>query len=163
MSGTEFVLVDAVQTGDLAKVREALSSGCSADERDVSGHTALMVAALKGDVPVAQALLEAGASPNRRTTDREETVLHLLAREPSGAGVMKALLGGSVRLERRDRFGWTPLMVAAHTGSVGSVQCLVDAGADISARTSDGRTVADLAEQAGHADVITLLQASLPN
>ena len=85
---TRTELIAAVRTGEAAAVAQALGSGASLDERDPRGHTALMVACEHDHAAVASALLEAGASPNRRTTDREETVLHQLARRPEADALL---------------------------------------------------------------------------
>ncbi len=145
-------LVFAVQTGDLEAVQAALA-GSSADARDSRGRTALMLAADRGDLATVRALLDAGASPNRRTPDREETALHLLARKGGSQEVARELLSRRVRYDRPDRFGWTPLMVAARFGRGELVAALVQAGAEPDLRTPDGRTARQLADEAGHADI----------
>lgn len=149
-------LVTAIHDG-VEAVHTAIEAGASVDERDDMGHTALMLACLAGRIDVAEALLDAGASPNRRTSDKEETVLHLLAARAEGAAALDLLLTRPVRAERRDRFGWTPLMVAARAGNTANVRVLLGACTDTGAKTPDGRTALDLARESGHGEVVALL------
>ncbi len=150
-------LVSAVRAGNASAVAQALGAGASTDERDNRGYTALMLACENGDLDITTALLDAGASPNRRTTEREETVLHQLARRPASGDLIQVVLKHRCRLDRVDRFGWTPLMVAAQSGSADVATALVAAGADVSIQAPDGRTVRELAEAAGHSDVVAAL------
>ena len=86
-----------------------------------------------------EVLLEAGASPNRRSRRREETVLHMLARRADATALLDAVLSRRVRVDRRDRFGWTPLMVAAREGSADVVARLLEAGGDLRVRLRSSR------------------------
>lgn len=150
-------VVSAVHAGDPAALQAALASGASVDERDTNGHTALMLACRLGHVELAKALLEAGASPNRHTSDNEETVLHQLARN-GGSAELIALVCSKAKLDRADRFGWTPLMVAAGKGRIDVVRALLDAGADATLPAPDGRTAAQLAQERGHGELVALLR-----
>ncbi|NCG20550.1 MAG: hypothetical protein GWP91_16195 [Rhodobacterales bacterium] len=150
-------LVAAVRSGNADQVTQAITSGASADERDSRGFTVLMMACEKGDIKITNVLLDAGASPNRRTTEREETVLHQLARRPASGDLIRAVLKHKCRLDRVDRFGWTPLMVSAQSGTAEVATALVAAGANTAVQAPDGRTVRDVAEAAGHIHVLAAL------
>jgi ankyrin repeat protein len=150
-------LVTAAQQGDLTAAGAALAAGASPDARDARGHTVLMVACARDDLALASLLLEAGASPNRRDVDNEETVLHQLARRSGATATLGAILERRVRVDRPDRFGWTPLMVAAQLGAAENVAALLAAGADPTLTTPDGRTAAELARDTGHLEVLGLL------
>lgn len=149
MNQSSHELVAAVYARDPVAVAAALGSGASVDARDTEGKTALMSAAVSGDAEIVRALLEAGASPNRRTVDREETVLHLLARANASGPVLDAIVAAKTRVDRRDRFGWTPLMVAAQNGAAEVLRALLAAGADAALTTPDGKSARDLAAEAG--------------
>src|SRR5262245_39530671 len=75
-------LMTAVMYGDLNSVNYLLRAGRWADKPDSRGVTPLMVAAQRGDVRTAEALLKAGASPKRAVPLAQER----------GDGAMMALL-----------------------------------------------------------------------
>lgn len=53
--------------------------------------------------------------------------------------------------------GWTPLMHAIHKGQLGSVQALLDRGADPNRRSEDGVTPLMMAAGYGYTSIVTLL------
>lgn len=75
-------LLIAAQEGSLQRVRAALPKGIQVywvDHKDGLGQTALFHAAGRGDVEIAQLLLDAGASPDS-VTGEGRTPLHAAAR-----------------------------------------------------------------------------------
>jgi ankyrin repeat protein len=56
-----------------------------------------------------------------------------------------------------DRFGSTPLSVAAEHGYLEIVMLLLEKGADVTVRNKDGWTLLNLAVNRGHIEVIELL------
>ncbi|WP_421798391.1 ankyrin repeat domain-containing protein [Haliscomenobacter sp.] len=54
--------------------------------------------------------------------------------------------------------GWTPLMEAAERGNETIIKLLLAAGADANAKTSTGMTAASVAQKAGNAAIVQLLQ-----
>ena len=63
--------------------------------------------------------------------------------------------GGSV--EAKDRYGWTPLMMAAKHGNTPIVRLLVDAGANVNESSSTGYTPLAAAAIAGSAETVAYL------
>jgi hypothetical protein len=53
--------------------------------------------------------------------------------------------------------GWTPLMHAIHKNQKGSVNALLDAGADVNGRSTDGSTALMMAAGYGYTDIVNLL------
>jgi hypothetical protein len=53
--------------------------------------------------------------------------------------------------------GWPPIMHAIHKNQKGSVIALLDAGADVNARSTDGSTALMMAAGYGYADLVNLL------
>ncbi|KAJ1487791.1 ankyrin repeat protein, partial [Baffinella frigidus] len=53
--------------------------------------------------------------------------------------------------------GWTALHWASLLGHTGSVACLVEAGADVHAKTEAGETCSTVAARAGQSEVVTYL------
>jgi hypothetical protein len=57
----ELQLINAVKTGELAKVEEVLNSGCDIHQQDEQGWTPLNFAAGRGDLDMVKLLLDRGA------------------------------------------------------------------------------------------------------
>ncbi|THA66175.1 ankyrin repeat domain-containing protein [Streptomyces sp. A0642] len=65
----EIALLDAVRRGDAAAVRRLLEAGADPESADARGVPALCLAIAAFDEPVASALTEGGADPQRRLPD----------------------------------------------------------------------------------------------
>lgn len=61
-----------------------------------------------------------------------------------------------------DARGRTALMIAAQRGDAALVRLLLDAGADTRRTDHDGLRAIDLAQQAGHTDLLPALQERAP-
>jgi ankyrin repeat protein len=53
--------------------------------------------------------------------------------------------------------GWTPLMHAIHKNQKGSINALLDAGADVNGRGTDGSTALMMAAGYGYTDIVNVL------
>jgi hypothetical protein len=106
-------------------------------------ESALMIAALKGQVDWSQRLIERGAQVNKPGW----APLHYAATGPEPA-VVKLLLdhGAAVDAESPNRS--TPLMMAAQYGNEASVDLLLARGADARRRNDRGLDAADFARLA---------------
>jgi len=95
---------------------------------------------------------------------QEDNHLFLLAGEGMRVGELSAALGEGAVVERRNRNGWTPLMLAAAKGNLPAVELLLEAGADPSAasRTEyySGFSALMTAAYYDHPDVIEALVAA---
>jgi len=57
-----------------------------------------------------------------------------------------------------DQFqGWTLLMIAAHTGNYAIVKELLESGADVRLKNSEGKAAIDIANDLGHKSVVELI------
>jgi hypothetical protein len=74
---------------------------------------------------------------------------------------IRSFVRGRGRAEVRNRYGWTPLMIAAKRGHRSLVKLLLKEGCDVNAvAEAHGYTALALAAQAGHAEIVqTLLNA----
>jgi ankyrin repeat protein len=110
------------------------------DDRNQAGETALMVAALKGEMEVFEALLARGAAADHEGW----TPLHYAA---SGASMpaLRRLLARGVRVDPRAPNGRTPLMMAVLFADEEVIDALLAAGADRSLRDRNEQSAADLA------------------
>ena len=128
-------LFTAVGEGDVAKVNELLKLGSTVASRNKWGETAMHLAGISGDVKMVKALVAAGGDVN--------AVTH---------GVYP---GHKLPVQR------TPLMWMVYTRGVGTAptKALLDAGARVSPKNEEGKTVVDLVRdmKAASADVDDLL------
>jgi len=87
---SELQLIDAVKTGELAKVEEVLNSGADIHQQDEQGWTPLNWAAGRGDVDMAKLLLDRGADVFRVGRDqRTPYKIALAARHTDVARLLK--------------------------------------------------------------------------
>ena len=143
-------LLDAVRTQDVPRVTHLLAIGVNPDARIDKAHpwcvkglsdgtSALSIAIMDGNLPMARLLLEAGASTELATVETKQTPLMFAA----GTNKLEAahlLVAWSAKLNAVSKSGKTALMRAAHKGHAAIVQFLVDSGADINVRDGDGNT-----------------------
>jgi hypothetical protein len=126
------------------------------DATNHAGETALMMAALKGQLAWAQRLVAAGAAINREGW----TPLHYAA---SGGGheVVRWLLEQGAQIDAPSPNRSTALMMAARYGASESVELLLARGADTRLRNDRGLTAADFARSAGR-DALAERMAAAP-
>jgi ankyrin repeat protein len=124
------------------KAAEALLAGPQPDINALNetGESALMMAALKGQLDWVKRLLERGAQVNKPGW----TPLHYAATGPNPL-VVQLLLdrGADINAESPNRT--TPLMMAARYGSEAGVDLLLGRGADPKRRNDLGLSAADFA------------------
>jgi ankyrin repeat protein len=119
------------------------------DAPNASGETALMMAAIKGNLPVAQALIGRGCAVNRSGW----TPLHYAA-SGGHAALIGFLLAQHAQVDAPSPNGTTPLMMAAMYGSLEAVKVLVQKGqADITIRNDKNLQAIDFAKQANRQDI----------
>ena len=137
-------LQQAAGDGDAEMVGELLARGVDVDgkEGDVAEETALHVAAAKGNLPIVETLLRAGAAVGDADL-QGQTPLHGAAMGGHEA-VARALLMRGARLNAVDNEGNTPLHSAAKYGRTDVVRLLLH-GAGRSRSGSRGRGATGLA------------------
>ncbi|MEM6769329.1 MAG: ankyrin repeat domain-containing protein, partial [Bacteroidota bacterium] len=120
------------------------------------GGTPLMIALTQRSTNVVRALLVAGADVNAACNKVRYTGKKAL--EAWNAKMM-------TERELRKRYkltyraaGWTPLMEAAESGKLSLVKLLLDNGADVRRKTSEGTTAYDVALENGFAEIAALLR-----
>jgi ankyrin repeat protein len=140
-------LMAATEAGQGEIVKELCRAGAGVNApftlRD--GTTPLMMAAARGSVPLTTTLLGAGALVNQGCTDamgdRGRGPLAAAAGTAGSQEVTLVLLGAGAAMEAaRERDGYTPLAEAVEGGHVECVRVLCQAGADVNALDSIGRS-----------------------
>lgn len=118
-------------------------------------------AALKADVDLMTALLEAGAKINS-TDDYQRNALYYLVADDNEQGV-QWLLAQGIDSNNADKYGETALILAVRQAEDGIIRRLLAAGADPAVTSRSGDGLAHLAVKGGEAGVLALLlKASVP-
>ncbi|MDQ3272376.1 MAG: ankyrin repeat domain-containing protein [Pseudomonadota bacterium] len=123
---------------------------------NAQGESALMIAALKGDLAAATSLLKREAHVNKTGW----APLHYAATSGS-LPILSLLLEQHAYIDAESPNGSTPLMMAAMYGTPQAVKLLIDAGADPSIKNQQGLTALDFARRASRPDAIDLLGAAI--
>ena len=154
---TRTPVADAAQRGDRAAVKTLLKDAADVNAAQGDGMTALHWASLNGDAELAQMLVYAGANVKAVTRLGHYTPLFLAAREGKPLAIPVLVKAGRDR-KQAPVTGTTALMVAAQSGSVATVQALLDAGAEVNVVESvRGLNAVMFAAAANRHEVITLL------
>jgi ankyrin repeat protein len=154
-------IFEAAALGRLGRVRELVASDpAAATARSADGFTALHYPAFFGIGEAAETsrvLLGAGADVNARS-DNPLSVLPIHSAVAGGHdAVVAVLVDAGADINATQRHGWTPLHGAAQNGSLDSVERLLAAGADPTARNDDGVDAITLAQEAGHEAIVARL------
>ncbi|HEU5296863.1 MAG TPA: ankyrin repeat domain-containing protein [Burkholderiaceae bacterium] len=120
------------------------------------GETALMFAALQGELELTSRLIARGASVSQQGWNP----LHYAATGPESK-VVALLLQRGAPIEARSPNGTTALMMAARYGSEQSVMLLLEQHADATARNDRGMNAADFARSAGRETLAKRLESRL--
>jgi general secretion pathway protein A len=151
----EATVVEHAEKGDARVVELFLKAGMSPNAKDITGWTALMMAAMKGHTAVVRALLDRGADVNAKNPAGGTA---LLMAAPSGhAAVLHLLLDHGADVNATNRDGWTALMCAAWHNYPAVVQALLARNAATSVKTVNGETALTLAASHGNTQVVHLL------
>ena len=151
---TETIALDAIKA--LARAQPPYDPSWRPPHRGATG--ALLP--IGGDIPVGGGTRPAAAAPASATADADAAALPaasgthgrppLVEAAATAAGteearqqrleLVAALIARGEPVNAADGYGFTPLMMAATQGDPELVQRLIDAGASLDARSSDGRT-----------------------
>ena len=131
----------ALAENNFKVVRVLLSSSQTrVDPRNKQDETPLMLAALKGDVSMVQALVARGADINKPGW----APLHYASTKGS-VPIIRELLDKHAYIDAESPNGTTPLMMAAMYGTPEAVKTLLEAGADPTLKNNLGLSAKDFA------------------
>lgn len=142
------------ESNKAAKVLAA-AKGLKVEERNARDESALMMAALRGNLEVARLLIERDADVNKTGW----TPLHYAASSTAetATSMVALLLEHHAYIDAASPNGTTPLMMAVRYGSPDVARRLVEEGADPTIRNQLGLTAADFARQADRPDMVELV------
>jgi ankyrin repeat protein len=178
-------LLEAAKTGDVRKLRSLLAADSTlAALRFPSGETPLMAALYRGQLPVVEALIEAGAPLDvfaAAALGRTESIDRILGEAPEAvnafaydgwtplhlasffgrhdAGVRLLQAGADVSAESRNSMRNTPLHAALAGDHPEIALLLLDHGAAVAARDAGGHTPLHIAAENGSVDAVRALLA----
>jgi ankyrin repeat protein len=180
LNGDDFVRSAA--EGDQKAFGLFLAAGFDVNTPNNAGYTGLMVASERGRPDIIKLLLDHKADPN--AAGRDGVTALMLAAENNQPEIVKLLLGRGADPNRQDKNGWTAVLKAAYQGNAkcieilashskleldrallvstlmerkDAVKILLDSGAEVDFRASDGRTPLILAAGKGNKDIVQLL------
>jgi len=128
------------------------------NQLNAQGESILMLAALKGQVELADRLIKKGADVNKTGW----TPLHYAA-SGGQAALISLLLEKSAYIDAESPNGSTPLMMAAMYGSEASVKLLLQEGADPKIKNQQGLTALDFAQRGKRPDSVEAIAAAIRN
>ncbi|MDB5845563.1 MAG: ankyrin repeat protein [Polaromonas sp.] len=123
---------------------------------NAQGESILMLAALRGQLELADRLVKKGADVNKTGW----TPLHYAA-SGGHAALIGLLLENSAYIDAESPNGSTPLMMAAMYGSEASVKLLLQEGADPKLKNQQGLTALDFAQRGKRPDSIEAIAAAI--
>jgi len=147
------------KNGDIVKL--LIEAGADINQQLASGSTPLALAVSHNHLAQVKLLMAAGADPNIENNDGWHPLNRaVIENKPE---VVKALLAGGADVNLAKRNGWAPLHWTVniakeqqHDGSV-LAQLLIDAGANVNARTKTGNTPTKLAAANNRLDELNIL------
>jgi ankyrin repeat protein len=132
--------------GTAQQVQSAITAGADVNAPDKDGKTPLIAATFNTNAGVLSVLLKAGANVNARQNDGGTALMAAAVSNP--AEVITMLLKAGARINDQDHDGGTPLIWAAvFNPNPDVILVLLKAGADAKAKTSEGKTAFDLAQE----------------
>jgi ankyrin repeat protein len=157
--GAPLDIFEASAVGELSRVQEIIDrQPAVASAYAPDGFTPLGLAAFFGHVEVAHALLHAGADVNAASHNALKVApLHsAVASRQTDLSRLLVEHGADVNAKQQEDF--TPLMEAAQNGDLEIVNLLLASGADPQVVKSGGQTALDIAQAAGHQQIVDALR-----
>lgn len=146
-------LIEAVMDGNLTQVQQLITNGVDVNAIAACNRTALSLAIQGGQIPIIQALLNAGADPNLP----DETDDGLAASSPlmqaastffatNRRDMVRLLIQRGANLNQQDAEGRTALMAALGHSNMDVIETLIEAGVDLDIQDNEGNTVLMMVE-----------------
>lgn len=147
----EYALIAALRSSsfDVARILIEIP-GTDVNARTAKDETALMLAAIRGNLDICRQLIAHDADINKPGW----TPLHYAATYDGDTRVLQLLLDHFAYIDAESPNGTTPLMMAAGYGSLDAVKLLLTMGADASLKNAQGLTAIDFARKADRPETV---------
>ncbi|CAF3888873.1 unnamed protein product [Rotaria sordida] len=159
-------LMTAVNRGSKQNVRMLLARGAQIDCDWVGGMSLVADAMNFGDVELITILMDHGArvapTPDMLDDSQNENAFYLLhyAVDDGYYDIAKLLIEkGKIPMNTLDQSGWSPMHLAAGHNNIDILTLLIEKGADINVKDSDGNTPLAWARELDATEAVTELQA----
>jgi len=150
---------EAAKSGDLEQVQRLVVEGADVNAKTTRNETPLMIASLAGQGEIVNYLLQRGADIGARNSSGLSS-LHAAAYAGRTDIVSLLVAKGAEVNDAANRFGVTPLHLAAEENQIKTVQELLRHGADTTIVESNGYSALSRAGFREHWDVVETLLAS---
>lgn len=153
-------LIEAVNAGDVARVRDLIAQGADVDARDAYGATALMNAAHSGNLEMVETLLAAGAEVDAKDELGWTALMKACFNAEQDRGfpdIVSRLIKAGADPNVKITYGIRPLMLAAGYGEARVCEALLAGGADVLARNDGGLTALMMVKDKFYVEVINIL------
>jgi hypothetical protein len=140
-----------VEAGNLAAVKDWLDAGMDPDYVADRIGTGLMIAAWYGNLPMMELLVARGAQVDRKNALGERAIMHAAWRGQVEA--IKWLLARGAKVNSED-MQWSPLHFAVFANHKEAAALLLERGADINARSTNGSSPIMMAVYEGHDEMV---------
>jgi ankyrin repeat protein len=160
----------AADADDLESIKLLLAKGADPKASDDAGNDAMQSAANNCNLEASRLLLSKGASPNTANTFGGEVKFGkiqligltplMLASTYCSPQLVKTLLDAGANIKAIDVRGMTPLhfAISSEIQDLAVVRLLIQAGAEVNAKSKAGETALDWAKKFGHSQIIRALE-----
>ena len=149
----EPALVVAARAGNAATVDLLLGAKANVNARSKFGDTAIMAAALSGQLAVVRTLRTRGAE-----LDGAGWTALIYAATGGHDAIVTYLLGEGARINAQSPNGTTALMMAVREGRMSTAELLMAKGADVNVRNQNGASALDWALRNNDKDLAARLR-----
>ncbi len=150
---------DAAKSGDLDQVQLLIVQGADVNKKATRDETPLIIASLAGNGEIVNYLLQRGANINARNASGM-TSLHAAAYAGHSDIVSLLVAKGADINDASNHFVVTPLHLASEESNTGTVQTLLNLGADVTVVEINGYSAMSRSGFREHWDVLKLLLAN---
>ena len=144
--------------GDDELARLFIKHGANPRSKNKAGETPLMLAVQEGNIEASQALIESDKTLTK-IHDQEDNTLLTIAVIGGRTEIVKLLTSmDAISIDDKNEHGKTALMYASEFGEKEQVQLLLDAKADKSLKSKEGKTAYDYAKEWNHKGIMKRLK-----